>query len=174
MPASRSDRQVLLFATGLIVVAGLFFASVLLVASGGGEGTPKPQPFYLGPKKTLVDTIRGKSPLYFANPFAGRGFWLDLVRVSHGASGPQLVAYQITVPGTKDCNVKWKQQRKAYVDCHGDSVPAAALDQYKLTFPESGARRGGVIIDLRKKIPGAESVTNTTVPAATTIPAAGG
>ena len=151
MPPAPQDRRILLVTGGLVVLAGLFFASVLFFATGGGEHTPKPRPFTIGTQSGLTSEIKDGGPVYLANPFGADGFWLDL-------ENRALVAYKLVVPGTTDCRVRWRETHHAYVDCHGDKVPTAALDRYQLTVTGQGDAKGAVVVDLRVTIPSPQSL----------------
>jgi len=145
VPPSRSDRQLLLVTGSFLLLAAVFFLGVIWLATIRNES--KEGPFYIGVRGALERSISKASPLYFANPSAGDGFWLDL---EDGA----LVALVIDRPGEKDCVVKWKEQRDAYVDCHDDELQAAGLDRYKLTIgPRDGSPKNSVYVNLRKVFP---------------------
>lgn len=145
VPPSRDDRRLLLV-TGSFLLAGAVFAlGVIWLATMRNES--KEGPFYIGVRGALERSIGKASPLYFANPTAGDGFWLDL-------EDGTLVALVLDRPGEKDCVVKWKEQRDAYVDCHDDELQAADLDRYKLTIgPRDGSPNNSVYVDLRKISP---------------------
>jgi hypothetical protein len=153
MPAAPSDRRILVFAIALVAFAGILIAAALFFATGGGKGDPKQTgPLYLGLASDLRGQIDKGSPLYFANPFGGNGFWLDRRQ-------GQFVALDLVLPSTHDCQVKWKGRRNSYVDCHGDKVTIADLDQYKVTLRKAGNSGQSVYVDLRKRIPAASSTT---------------
>jgi len=129
------------------VVAAVFFFGVIVLA-GGREADPGPaRPLFIGLKRDLTHTIEQGGPVYFANPFAGDGFWLDL---EHG----RLVALAIDRPGTTGCVAKWKDPRKAYVDCNDHALTSRELDRYRVTVgtrddnPDSS-----VYVDLRELSP---------------------
>jgi hypothetical protein len=156
MPAAPSDRRILVFAIALVAFAGILIAAALFFATGGGKGDPKQTgPLYLGLASDLRSQIAKGSPLYFANPFGGNGFWLDRQNGS-------FVALALVLPHTHDCEVKWKGRQDSYVDCHGDKVTIDDLDQYKVSFRNGGNSGRGLYVDLRRRIPAAASVT--TVP----------
>ncbi len=157
MPAAPSDRRILVFAVAMVLAAGLLIAAALFFATGGGEGTPRQtKPLYLGLSKELRKSIRKGSPLYFANPFAGNGFWLDL-------EDGKFVALDLVLPDTSDCTVKWLGRRDSYVDCHGDDVTSRDLDRYQIELGKAGDQGQGVYVDLRKRI--SAPAVATTVPA---------
>jgi hypothetical protein len=157
MPAAPSDRRILLIAVVMVAFAGLLIAAALFFATGGGKGDPKQTgPLYLGLASELKAEIKKGSPLYFANPFAGNGFWLD-------RQDNRFVALDIVLPNTQSCTVKWKGRQDSYVDCHGDKVGINDLDRYQLTLGPSGKSGQSVYVDLRKR--SAAPSTVTTLPA---------
>jgi hypothetical protein len=141
---TRDDRRIILFTGSLVVIAALFFVSVLVFATGGGKPSLKKSgPLYLGEAKALRDSIDLGSPLYFANPFGGPGFWFDR---EHG----QFVALDVRVPNTTSCNVKWiGRHTNAYVDCHGDHLKSEELARYPVEVGQRGERKGSVFVDLK-------------------------
>jgi hypothetical protein len=158
MPAAPSDRRILVVAIALVAFAGVLIAAALFFATGGGKGDPKQTgPLYLGLASDLRHQISLGSPLYFANPFGGNGFWLD-------RENGKFVALDLVLPSTHSCEVKWKGRQDSYVDCHGDKVTRADLDQFKVTLAKSGTSGQSVYVDLRKRIPAAGAAT--TVPTA--------
>ena len=143
MPPTRSDRRLLIVTTLGLVVAAVLVAVALLVATNDSAApTSNRRMIYLGPEKSLRESIDLGSPLYVANPFGAEGFWVDK---EDGA----IVALKLTVPGTDHCAVKWKGKPKSYVDCHGALVAASELDRYRILRLRSGARKGGIVVDLR-------------------------
>jgi hypothetical protein len=156
MPAAPSDRRVLVIAVAMVFFAGLLVAAALFFATGGSNGTPKQTgPLYLGLTSELRSEIHQGSPLYFANPFGGNGFWLDIV--DH-----KFVVLDLVLPNTKSCTVEWKGRENSYVDCHGDKVGVADLARFKVTLAPSGKSGQSLYVDLRKRIPAPNTVT--TVP----------
>ena len=155
MPADRVDRPFLVFAGVLVVAAGVLVAVALLLVTGRGSTPTERRPLYIGAAQDLRKKIDEGGPLYFANPFAGAGFWLD-------EEGGRLVALSIIRPGTRDCTVKWKDPRKAYVDCDGVALDSEALDRFELRVVRRGERTGGVLVDLRRRIPAPASAAATT------------
>src|SRR5262245_60722394 len=145
VPASPADRRVLVFAGVLVTLAGLAVAGLLFLATGGTQDTPSAKkPLFLGIQRELVKTIKDGGPLYFASPFGENGFWLAL-------EDGKLVALDIVKPGTKDCIVKWRDPRKAYVDCDDNDLQSVDLDRFELTVGsvEKGAPKDAVYVDLR-------------------------
>ncbi len=149
MPASPSDRRLLLVTGAFVVLAGLLVAGLLFLATGGGQATPKRGPVYIGLASDLKSMIHVGGPLYFAHPFGGTGFWLT---VEHG----NLVALVARRPDTQSCTVKWESHRDAYIDCHGASLTSEELSRYPVNLPVSGAEAGGVVVDFRRVDPAPE------------------
>lgn len=145
VPPARSDRRLIVVTTTMVVLAGLFVGTALFFATGGNKATPARKPLYLGPETELRRKIADGGPLYFANPFGHNGFWLD-------REAGELVGVALVLPGTRDCRVKWRATRDAYVDCHDNVVRRRGLDRFEITVVDRGERKGGVIIDLRERI----------------------
>jgi hypothetical protein len=149
VPAAPDDRRVLLFAGTIVLVAGLAVAALLFLATGGTQDTPSAsKPLFLGLRPELTAKIIEGGPLYFASPFGENGFWLD---VEDG----DLVALDLVRPGTRDCQVKWRDPRKAYVDCDDQDLQAADLDRYQVTVGklERDAPEDAVYVNLEVKEP---------------------
>jgi hypothetical protein len=128
VPPAPDDRRVLVFAGVIVLLAGLAVAALLFLATGGTKDTPSGEkPLFLGLEPELVAKMQEGGPLYFASPFGENGFWLDL-------EDGQIVALNLVKPGTRDCQVKWKDPRKAYVDCNDRDLQAADLDRFKVTI----------------------------------------
>jgi hypothetical protein len=142
VPASRADRQLLVFTTVLVLVAGLLVAAALFFATGGGDSTPKTKPLFVGLEKQLRKNLREEGPQYIPSPFGGNGFWLDL-------EGGKLVAYSVVLPGTRDCNVKWKESRKSYVDCDDRLVQPGELDRFLVSYGKGPGNDRRVQVDQR-------------------------
>ena len=149
MPAAPDDRRVLLFAGGIELLAGIAVAALLFLATGGTQDTPSgSKPLFLGLQRELTSKIKEGGPLYFASPFGENGFWLD---VENGT----LVALDLVKPGTKGCQVKWRDPRGAYVDCHDQDLQAADLARYQVTVGklQNNAPRDAVYVNLKIKEP---------------------
>ena len=135
-----------MFSAVLVVLAGTFFAAVLFFSTGGTTRPPKPGPIYIGLASDLHNLVTSGGPIYFAHPFGGTGFWLDL---EHG----KLVTLVARRPGTKSCTTKWVSHRDAYIDCHGTKLDGEQLERYKLTVVTSGSEKGGVVVDFAVVLP---------------------
>lgn len=146
MPPSSSDRRLLLVTGSCVLLAGLLVGALIFLATGGAEGTPSPKPVYIGLESDLRTTLNQGPRLYFAHPFGGTGFWLDV-------EGGHLVALVARVPGTPSCTVAWKNLSRGYFDCHGRRLSSRQLDRYALQLPKVGAQQGGVVVDFRHVLP---------------------
>ncbi len=148
MPPRLSDRRLLLLTGSFLVVAAVFFGGVLWLATMRDESSKGA--FFIGLERPLKTHIHEGSPLYFANPSAGDGFWLDI-------EDGQLVALVLDRPDSKDCVQKWKDQQDAYIDCNGDAFQSTQLDRYRVTIgPRNGSPKKSVYVDLRKVEPAPE------------------
>jgi hypothetical protein len=149
VPAAPDDRRVLLFAGGLVALAGLAVAALLFLATGGTQDTPSGnKPLFLGLERELVAKIKEGGPLYFASPFGENGFWLDL-------EDGQIVALDIVKPGTQNCKVKWRDPRGAYVDCDDQDLQVGDLNRFEVTVGklQKNAPVDAVYVDLRVSEP---------------------
>jgi hypothetical protein len=149
VPAAPADRQVLVFAGVLVVIAGIAVGALLFFATGGTQDAPtEKKPLFLGVERELVTSITDGGPLYFANPFGDEGFWLAL-------EDGELVALDLVKPGTRDCIVKWRDPRKAYVDCDDNDLQSVDLNRFKVTVGaiEKDAPKTAVYVDLRVREP---------------------
>lgn len=155
VPPSASDRRLLLVTGSCVLLAGLLVGALIFLATGGAEGTPSPKPVYIGLESDLRTTLNQGPRLYFAHPFGGTGFWLDV-------EGGHLVALVARVPGTSSCTVAWKNLSRGYFDCHDRRLSSRQLDRYALQFPRVGAQQGGVIVDFRRVLPAPQPVTGGT------------
>jgi len=142
VPPSSYDRRLLLVTGSFVVLAAVLVGALLFLATGGAQGTPSRKPVYIGLETDLRHTLDQGPRLYFAHPFGGTGFWLD-VQDGH------LVALVASVPGSPSCTVAWKNLRRGYYDCHDRRLTAGQLDRYQLQFPKFGPTQGGVIVDFR-------------------------
>jgi hypothetical protein len=125
-----------------VVLAALLVGTLLYFATGGAQGTPTPKPVYIGLESDLRSTLAQGPRLYFAHPFGGTGFWLDV-------EDRHLVALVARVPGSPSCTVAWRNLNRGYFDCHDRLFTDRQLDRYALQFPKSGAEQGGVVVDFR-------------------------
>ena len=146
VPPSRSDRRLLLVTGSFLLVAAVFFTGVLWLATKRNETGSGP--FFIGLERALKTHIHEGSPLYFANPGAGDGFWLDI-------EDGQLVALVLDrQAGKRDCAVKWKEQQDAFIDCNGDAFQSRELDRYRVSIgPRNGSPKRSVYVNLRKVDP---------------------
>ena len=112
----------------------------------GGEHTVEEQVRAALPRRgptSLRETLDLGSPLYFANPFGGPGFWFDR---EHG----QFVALDVRVPNSTTCNVKWiGRSTNTYVDCNGDHLKSEELARYPVEVGQRGEKKGSVFVDLK-------------------------
>jgi hypothetical protein len=72
MPPSRSDTQLLVIATGAVLLAGALVAAVLLFATSRGGGPKDYRPFPAGLASSLRSDLRDGGPYYFPDPFGGQ------------------------------------------------------------------------------------------------------
>jgi hypothetical protein len=143
---TRDDRRLIMFTGGAVVLAALFFAAVLVFATPSDRPTKEESgPLYIGQASDLREKLDLGSPLYFASPFGGSGFWL-------GRENGEFVSLDVRLPGADDCNVVWRGRRDTYVDCNGDAVTSAELARYATSVVRRGEQKGAVYVDLNRLI----------------------
>lgn len=147
-PDRRRGETRLLVVTGvLLAAAGLLIGALIFVVSRQGGSPHTYRPFNAGVAVDLARTVREDGPILFPDPFGGdKSTYLAL---EHG----HLVALEITVPGTRDCGVKWRDPAHRFVDCHGDNLTSEDLARYETTVSTAKSTKGALLIDLRRLLP---------------------
>lgn len=162
----RADIRMLVITTGAVVMAGALIALIVFTATRNG-GVPKP-PFSVGYASSIKDNIKSEGPVYYADPSGkGRDFWIAL---DHG----RLAAVAAVAPETKNCVVQWKRigstskNHFGFVDCHGDHLAIAELNEYVVSVPSTGPQKGALLVDIRRIIPpGGTATTPSSTPPST-------
>jgi hypothetical protein len=151
MSPKRGDTGILIGATAAVLAVGLVIAGGFMVATRGKKISLPNRQLPLGTVSTMRDTVKSGDPNYFSDPTgAGTGFYLD-------REGDKFSAYVVTLPGTKDCGVRWAGSKKTYIDCHHKHVSKTQLAQYRTLEPKSGTFKGFLVVDLRRQIPPAST-----------------
>ena len=147
VPASKSDAKLLLTATAAVVAAGVIVAVVLLFATGRGTSPKKYQPFAAGYAKSIKRDLKDGGPYFFPDPFGGEK------SILFALENGEVVALSSVLPGTKDCNVRWRGSIDRFVDCHGDKLTSDQLDRYETTIDAAGQGKGLLYVNLKRKDP---------------------
>jgi len=145
VPAAPDDRRILVFAGGLVVLAGLAIAALLFLVTGGTEQDPSATgPIFLGLEPELAARTEEGGPSYIASPFGEHGFWLDL-------EAGRLVALDIVRPGTRSCIVKWRATKDSYISCDGARLETTDLARFDVSIGSAtpDAPADSVYVDLR-------------------------
>lgn len=152
---NRSDRKLIFITSAVLIGAGLFFASVLVFATRTTSPNRADGPLYVGPKSDIVLKLDEGSPLYFANPFGGRGFWMD-------RESGELVALDVGTYADPDCSIRWRGRVDSYVDCDGNRLTKADMARHPVEVKTSGKQKGGVFVDLEALDPPSGATSSTT------------
>jgi hypothetical protein len=147
MAPSRDDTRILVFATLMVVVAGVLVAVVLLLATGRGGSPTRYEPFEAGAAKEIERLLQEGGPYYVADPFGGSR------TIMFALEDGQVVALSNVVPGTKDCHIRIKNEGKRFVDCHGDIHTSDELARYVTILDPRGDGNDILLVDLRKLEP---------------------
>jgi hypothetical protein len=141
---NRGDRKLIVITSAILIGAGLFFASALIFATGTTSPSSEADgPLYVGPKSDIVLKLEEGvgGPLYFANPFGGRGFWLD-------REEGEFVALDVGRYDDPDCSIRWRGSKGSYIDCNGERLTKQEMARHPVEVKTSGKRKGGVYVDL--------------------------
>jgi hypothetical protein len=147
MAPSRDDTRILVFATLLVVVAGVLVALVLLLATGRASSPTKYEPFEAGAARDIERLLKEGGPYYVADPFGGSR------SIMFALEDGEVVALSTTLPNTKDCVVFWRESRKAFVDCNDDRHQSTDLARYQTSIDPKQGANDILLVDLRKKDP---------------------
>ncbi|MBM3659750.1 MAG: hypothetical protein FJW95_09655 [Actinobacteria bacterium] len=155
MAIAKADRKLVLITSALVIGAGLFFASVLIFATGtSSPSSENDGPLYVGPKSDIILKLDEGSPLYFANPFGGRGFWMD-------REAGALVALDVGRYEDPDCSIRWRGSKGSYIDCDGTRLDKTEMARHPVEVKTSGKQKGGVFVDLDTLDPPAATTAST-------------
>lgn len=144
---ARSDAKLLLVAAGGVIVAGVLVAAVLLLATGRAYSPTKYVAFPAGDATAIRNDLKSGGPFFFPDPFGGNRN--ILLAIEDG----QVVALSNVVPGTKNCQVRWRGSINSFVDCHDDKVKSTDLARYQTEIGTVGADKGELLVDLRHRAP---------------------
>jgi hypothetical protein len=122
-------------------------AAVLLLASGRASSPTKYVAFPAGDATAIRKDLKDGGPFFFPDPFGGNRN--ILLAIEDG----QVVALSNVVPGTKNCQVRWRGSINSFVDCHDDKVKSTDLARYQTEIGTVGADKGELLVDLRHRAP---------------------
>jgi hypothetical protein len=155
VPPTRTDRQLLLVAGGLAVLAGVLVAVVLLLATGRSGPPTEYEPFAAGPEADLARELREGGPFFIADPFGGRrGFWLTL-------EDREVVPVAVHQSDLPECSVRWRARLDRFT-CGDARFRSEQLERFATRVPKAGDDEGVVLVDLRRRLsPGSRSLGRT-------------
>lgn len=145
MPPARSDLRLLLFAGGLIVMAGVAVALALLLSTGRSEPPREYEPFKAGPAADLERELREGGPYFIPDPFGGdRSILLAL-------ENGEVIALATNQRRLPDCTLK-STGDKDQIACGDQRFRTEELERFEVTIPRAGPDRGVVLVDLRDRL----------------------
>jgi hypothetical protein len=143
--ARSSDIKLIVSATIAVMLAGLFIAGGLLIATSSGSNNPVCGQLNVGKAADVRDRLDTQGPGFYTGG-ANCGFWLAL-------DNGDIVAYRVRQPD--GCSLNLRDQATQWV-CGDRVVDAADLATYKVVIQTIG-QTDSVIVDL-----GPSSTTTTT------------
>jgi hypothetical protein len=147
VPPERSDTRLPIGAGAAAVLAGVFVAIVLLLATSRADSPKKYRPFPAGPETQLRSELRKGGPFYYPDAFGGKRSILFAVE------GDQVVALMTHTPGDDECRVRWRGSVDSFVDCGGNRLRSDQIGRYQTTIENQRGTGDVVVVDLRKELP---------------------
>jgi hypothetical protein len=147
VPPERSDTRLLIGAGAAAVLAGVFVAIVLLLATSRADSPKTYRPFPAGPETQLRSELRKGGPFYYPDAFGGKRSILFAVE------GDQVVALMTHTPGDDECRVRWRGSVDSFVDCGGNRLRSDQIGRYQTTIENQRGTGDVVVVDLRKELP---------------------
>jgi hypothetical protein len=147
VPPERSDTRLLIGAGAAAVLAGVFVAIVLLLATSRADSPKRYRPFPAGPETQLRSELREGGPFYYPDAFGGKRSILFAVE------GDQVVALMTHTPGDEECRVRWRGSVDSFVDCRGNRLRSDQIGRYQTTIENQRGTGDVVVVDLRKDLP---------------------
>ncbi|HEV7526314.1 MAG TPA: hypothetical protein VGP92_15195 [Acidimicrobiia bacterium] len=154
--ARSSDIKLIVSATVAVVLAGLFIAGGMLIATSSGSKNPVCGQLNLGKASDVRHRLDSQGPS-FVTGGSNCGFWIAL------ANG-DIVAYRVKQPS--GCALNLRNQASEWV-CGGRTIAAADLATYNVSILKVGST-DAVIVDL-----GPASGASTTATSSTTTTTTG-
>ena len=146
MPAERSDTRLLIGAGAAAVLAGVFVAIVLLLATSRADSPKTYRPFPAGPEKQLRTNLKTEGPFYYPDAFGGKR------SILFALEGDQVVALMTHTPGDEACRIRWRGSVNSFVDCRGNRLRSDQIGRYGTSISNQRGTGNVVVVDLRKEL----------------------
>ena len=146
--ARSSDIKLIVSATVAVILAGLFIAGGMLIATSSGSKNPICGQLNVGKASDVQNRVQTQGPSFVTNG-ANCGFWLAL-------DNGTIVAYRVRQPS--GCSLNLRDRGTRWV-CGGNDIAAADLQQYKVLYQTVGTTEA-VIVDLSPPDPATTTTTN--------------
>jgi hypothetical protein len=147
VPPERSDTRLLIGAGAAAVLAGVFVAIVLLLATSRADSPKTYRPFPAGPETQLRSNLKNEGPFYYPDAFGGKR------SILFALEGDQVVALMTHTPGDEECRVRWRGSVDSFVDCSGNRLRSDQIGRYQTTIENQRGTGDVVVVDLRKELP---------------------
>jgi hypothetical protein len=147
VPPERTDTRLLIGAGAAAVLAGVFVAVVLLLATSRADSPKSYRPFPAGPVTQLRSNLKSEGPFYYPDAFGGKR------SILFALEGDQVVALMTHTPGDEACRIRWRGSVNSFVDCRGDRLRSDQIGRYGTTISNQRGTGDVVVVDLRKELP---------------------
>jgi hypothetical protein len=141
---NRDQRNLLLFAGGMLLASFLLVALLLVWSSASNQdgSATNDGPVEFGSAAAIAQAIQTTGPRCYPDLAGGtKPVCLDLL-------DGHLVALRALVPGTTDCAVSVDRTTLALVDCRGGAVDGHVLDQFAVSV--AAGPHDTLSVDLRQ------------------------
>jgi len=147
--ARSSDIKLIAGATVAVILAGLFIAGGILVATSGGSKNPICGQLNVGKATDVRDRLDTQGAGFYTGG-ASCGFWLAL-------TDGNIVAYRVRQPS--GCALNLRDSGRRWV-CGSDTLSPGQLAQYPVSIQRVGAV-DAVVVDLGPTAPASTTTTTT-------------
>ena len=147
MPPERSDTRLLIGAGAAAVLAGVFVAVVLLLATSRADSPKTYRPFPAGPVRQLRSNLKDEGPFYYPDAFGGKR------SILFALEGDQVVALMTHTAGDGACRIQWRGSVNSFVDCRGGRLRSDQIGRYGTSISNQRGTGNVVFVDLRKELP---------------------
>jgi hypothetical protein len=147
--ARSSDIKLIVSATFAVILAGLFIAGGMLIATSSGSKNPICGSLNVGKASDVRNRVQTQGPSFVTNG-ASCGFWLAL-------ENGTIVAYRVEQPS--GCALNLRDRATRWV-CGGNDVAPEDLARYDVRYVQVGSTES-IVVDLS---PLPATTTTTTNP----------
>jgi hypothetical protein len=149
--ARSSDIKLIVSATFAVILAGLFIAGGMLIATSSGSKNPICGSLNIGKASDVRDRVQTQGPSFVTNG-ASCGFWLAL-------ENGTIVAYRVEQPS--GCSLNLRDRGTRWI-CGGNDMATTDLARYDVQYVQVGPTES-IVVNLSPSDSTTAPSTTTTV-----------